>query len=176
MAKSWVAQRYRFNREFERLLGLENISLSGPGEFIPKEEAIARGFGPSLHPSGGWYTGWGGRGNVPLSYQFELADDRHRKANRLAGRRPTHNSFEEFFAGCFTAIAYSMAGAFTGSIAGYTLSENHPVLMTLGGLVSGAITAPVLYVLGKYLSSITREKIYNSALKSPDEKKTRRLR
>ncbi len=138
MVTSWIARRLRYEKENERLFKQESLRLSDSGRFISREESLAEGLEPSLHPSGGWFTGWGGRQNVPLSYQMELADDRCRKAKRLAGmKNPNHGLFEEFFAGCVTAILYSGAGAFVGGVTGYIASEHHPALMTLGGLVGG---------------------------------------
>lgn len=117
-----------------------------------------------------WKTGW--QGQVPLSYQIELAEDRTRAAKKLAGMRHSKRSdFDDFFNRCFTLVESGVVGTLAGAITGYILSEDHPISMTLGGAASGALGTPTVLGLGIYSVSRIKDRIYEKVMNEHKNKK-----
>ncbi|MEK6928497.1 MAG: hypothetical protein AABW65_00895 [Nanoarchaeota archaeon] len=185
MANSWIAKCYRSERENDRLLRRDYLMLNDPGRLLTKQEVKELYLEPtitremveatkseesSIGQSIPWRTGCGGQ--VPLSYQYELFDDRVRAAKKLAGiKHSNRDLFGELAVCCFVGVGTGLVGTVAGAIGGYLLSDNHPILMTLGGTVGGAIGTPTILGLGAYIVSKIEDKIYESAMRNHRNKK-----
>jgi len=164
---SWIARRYRFERELDRLYKEHQRMLRDPGvpvsSVMSDEEIKLAGLKPHM------MAGWGG--SAPLSYQSELADDRTRAAKRLAGmRNPDRGNYEEFAHFLISCGVVGLAGGAIGGLAGYILSEDHPVLMTLGGTATGGIGASLAFGLSAVAIEYFGDKIYERAINKHREK------